>query len=153
MLEIRNSTPEDLEILTKMYMTEVEAHEERANTFANELIHHFKTVLAIKDGTLCGTVSWDIRGGLDDGVVELVSIGVNATYQRQGIATRLVESMINEATHYYSQKGYKLRVILLFMERQNAGARKFYSSIGFKESATLEELYPQDDGSIWTRHL
>jgi ribosomal protein S18 acetylase RimI-like enzyme len=153
MLEIRNATPEDLQLLKNMYQTEIEDHEERATTFAKELIHHFKTLLAIKDGKLCGTASWEIRGGLDDGVVELTSIGVNASYHRQGVATRLVETLTNEATQYYSEGGYKLRVILLFMEKQNTGARDFYSSIGFTESATLEELYPNDDGSIWTRKL
>jgi ribosomal protein S18 acetylase RimI-like enzyme len=136
-----------------MYLTEVEDHQERADSFADILVKQFKTLLAIKDSTLCGTVSWDSRGGLDDGVVELLSIGVNADYQRQGIATKLVETMIQEATRYFSQRGYTLRVVLLFMEKQNEGAERFYSSMGFKESATIKELYPHDDGSIWTFHL
>ena len=153
MLEIRNANPEDLEILKRMYLTEVENHPERAESFADILINQYKTLLAIKDNALCGTVSWDSRGGLDDGVVELSSIGVNEDCQRQGIATELVKSMIQEATRYFSHRGYNLRVVLLFMERQNVGAEKFYSSIGFKESATIEDLYPHDDGSIWTLHL
>ena len=37
MLEIRNATPEDLEILKKMYLTEVEDHQERADAFADIL--------------------------------------------------------------------------------------------------------------------
>ena len=133
MLEIRNATPEDLEILKRMYLTEVENHEERAESFSDILINQYKPLLAIKDSDLCGTVSWDSRGGLDDGVVELLSIGVNEDFQRQGIATKLVNSIIQEETRYFSEK--------------------FYSSIGFKESATIKDLYPHDDGSIWTLHL
>lgn len=153
MLEIKNATQEDLPLLKHMYLIEVEEHDERAQTFADELINHFKTMLAIKDGKLYGTVTWDVRGGLDDGVVEMISIGVNSAYQRQKVATRLVESMAREATQYYSGKGYELRVIMLFMEKQNEVARKFYASMGFEEAATITALYPHDDGSIWIRHL
>ena len=153
MLEIRNATQEDVPLLKQMYLNEVEEHEERAQTFADQLVKQYRTMLAIKDNNLCGTVSWDIRGGLDDGVVELVSIGVNSEYQRQNVATSLVESMTREATQYYSEKGYSLRVIMLFMEKKNEIARKFYTSMGFKEAAVITGLYPHDDGSIWTLHL
>jgi ribosomal protein S18 acetylase RimI-like enzyme len=153
MLEIRNAIHEDVPLLKQMYLNEVEEHEERAQTFAEELVKECRTMVAIKDNNLCGTVSWNIRGGLDDGVVEMVSIGVNSAFQRQNVATRLVESMIREATEHYSEKGYNLRVILLFMEKQNEVARKFYKSLEFTEAAVITALYPNDDGSIWTRHL
>ncbi|MHA2359737.1 MAG: N-acetyltransferase family protein [Candidatus Thorarchaeota archaeon] len=153
MLEIRNATLEDVPLLKQMYLNEVEKHEERAQTFADQLVKQYRTMLAIKDNNLCGTVSWDIRGGLDDGVVELISIGVNSAYQRQNVATSLVESMTREATQYYSEKGYNLRVIMLFMEKKNEVARKFYTSMKFEEAAVIVALYPQDDGSIWIRYL
>ena len=137
MLEIRNATQEDVPLLKQMYLNEVEEHDERAQTFADELVKDYRTILAIKDNNLCGTVSWDVRGGLDDGVVELVSIGVNSAYQRQNVATRLVESMIREATEHYSEKGYELRVVLLFMEKQNEVDRKFYTSMEFEEAAVI----------------
>ncbi len=152
MLEIRKATQDDIPLLRQMYMTEVETHDNRAQTFAEDLVHRFKTMLAFKEGNLCGTVSWDIRGGLDDGVVEIISIGVNSDYQRQKIASRLVDSMIQEANQHYSAKGYILRVIILFMEVGNEVARKFYRSMGFEEAACIKALYPHDDGSIWIRH-
>jgi ribosomal protein S18 acetylase RimI-like enzyme len=153
MLDIRNATPEDVLLLKQMYLSEVEDHEERATVFANDLIYSVKTLLAMSEGTLCGTVSWDVRGGLDDGVVEMTSIGVNESHRRKGIASKLVEGMIDEVTQYFTQRGYSFRVILLFMESKNEVARRFYSSLGFKEDATIAALYPNDDGSIWTRHL
>ena len=153
MNDIRSATPEDMLLLKQMYLSEIEGHEERATTFANELIRRVKTLLAFSNGSLCETVSWDIRGGLDDGVVEMTSIGVNTSHRRKGIASKLVKRMIEDATQYYVNKGYGLRVIMLFMESKNEVARSFYSSLGFKENATIQELYPTDDGSIWTRHL
>ena len=47
MLEIRNATQEDLPLLKEMYLREVEEHDERAQTFADQLIKHFKTMLKL----------------------------------------------------------------------------------------------------------
>ena len=153
MLEIRPATHADIDSLKELYVSEVEDHTERAAAFAEQLTTRFKTLLALHDGHLCGTVTWDTRGGLDDGVVELVSLGVNSAYQRRGIATKLVEKLIADASQFYSDRGYTLRTIILFMERKNERARKFYSGIRFSEVAKVPRLYPHDDAVIWTRHL
>ncbi len=136
-----------------MYLEEVEDHVERARKFAEDLINHFRTMIALQDDHLCGTLTWDTRGGYDDGVVEIVGLGVNEKFKRQGIAKKLVNYFIQETSKFYSEKGYSLRVILLFMESSNEVARKFYSNLGFDEAARISNLYPQDDGVIWTKHL
>jgi ribosomal protein S18 acetylase RimI-like enzyme len=153
MINIRAATSTDIPLLENMYRNEVEDHAERAQRFAEELVLRYKTLLAIKDNSVCGTITWEPRGGLDDGVVELVGLGVNEGFKRQGIATKLVDAMIEEASLFYSTNNYPLRVILLFMERMNETARKFYSASRFKEVAAIPSLYPGDDASIWTRHL
>jgi ribosomal protein S18 acetylase RimI-like enzyme len=153
MIEIRPAIEADKDLLKTMYLSEVENHVGRALTFAEGMISRFKTLLALKNGKLCGTLTWDTRGGYDDGVVELVGLGVNSEFQRQGIATRLIDRMIEEAIRFYSERSYTLRVIILFMEGRNDNARKFYSQIGFTEVARIPNLYPHDDGVIWTRTL
>jgi len=153
MFEIRQATSGDRDLLENMYLEEVEPHAERARKFAEEFIDRFKTMLALQDSQLCGTLAWDTKGGDDDGVVEIIGLGVNEKYKRQGIAKKLVDYFIQETSKFYSEKGYSLRVILLFMEGSNEVARKFYSSLGFDEVARLPKLYPQDDGVIWTKHL
>ncbi len=153
MIDIKPATPEDIPLIEEMYRREVEDHAERAQTFAEDLVLRYKTLLAVKDNTVCGTVSWEPRGGFDDGVVEMIGLGVSEGFKRQGIATKLVDEMIEVASQFFTSKGYSLRVILLFMERENETARKFYSVNRFKEVATIPSLYPSDDASIWTRHL
>lgn len=153
MISIRTATSADIPLLEDMYRKEIEDHAERSQKFAEDLVLRYKTLLAIKDEVLCGTVTWEPRGGLDDGVVEMIGLGVNDAFKRQGIATKLVNEMVEEATQFYATKGYSLRVVLLFMERANDTARKFYSANRFKEVAVVESLYPYDDASIWTRHL
>jgi len=153
MIAIRHAAEVDRDLLKSMYLSEVEDDVARAERFAEQLISRFNTLLALQNGELCGTLSWETRGGYDDGVAELVALGVNRKFQRQGIASELVERMIEEASVFYAERGYVLRVILLFMEYGNEGARRFYSQIGFSEIARMPNLYPHDDGAIWTRHF
>ena len=153
MIDIRTATSADIPLLENMYRKEIEDHVERSQKFAEDLVLRYKTLLAIKEEAVCGTVTWEVRGGLDDGVVEMIGLGVNEAFKRQGIATSLVDAMIQDAKQFYSSSGYSLRVVLLIMEHSNETARKFYSVNKFKEVASIPSLYPQDDASIWTRHL
>ncbi|MHA1962949.1 MAG: N-acetyltransferase family protein [Candidatus Thorarchaeota archaeon] len=153
MIDTRTATSDDIPLLVNMYRNEIEDHEERAQRFAQNLVRRYNTLLAIKDKAICGTVTWEPRGGLDDGVVEMIGLGVAEGLKRQGIASKLVDAMIEETLQFFSSKGYTLRVILLFMEKTNETARKFYSASRFKEVAAIPSLYPHDDASIWTRHL
>jgi ribosomal protein S18 acetylase RimI-like enzyme len=153
MIDIRTAASTDIPLLENMYRKEIEDHAERAQRFAEDLVLRYKTLLAIQDNAVCGTVTWESRGGLDDGVAEMIGLGVNEGFKRQGIASKLVDAMVGEISQYFSSRGYSLRVILLFMEKTNETARKFYSASRFKEVATIPSLYPQDDASIWTRHL
>jgi ribosomal protein S18 acetylase RimI-like enzyme len=152
-MRIRTAERDDIPSLETMYRTEIENHAERAQQFADDLVLRYNTLLAIENSVICGTVSWESRGGLDDGVVELIGLGVNANLRRQGVGTQLVQAMIEEATQYYKTRGYQLHVILLFMEHENEIARKFYTVNKFIEVASIESLYPSGDASIWTRHL
>ena len=153
MIDIRTATSDDISLLENMYRKEIEDHAERAQRFAEDLVLRYKTLVAIKDDAVCGTATWEPRGGLDDGVAELVGLGVNDGFKRQGIASKLVDAMIEETSQFFTSNGYTLRVIILFMEKSNETARKFYSAIRFKEAAAIPSLYPHDDASIWTRHL
>jgi len=153
MIEIRQAGSEDTVLLEEMFLEEVEPHLERAQKFADDLVNHFKTNLAFQDNQLCGTLTWDTRGGLDDGVVEIIGLGVKERFQRKGIARKLVNHFIEEVSKFYSESGYTLRVIILFMEGTNEVARKFYKSLGFREEARLPNLYPHDDGVIWTKYI
>jgi ribosomal protein S18 acetylase RimI-like enzyme len=153
MFEVKKATDADRVLLQNMYLEEIEDHADRAGKFAEDLIDHFKTMLALQDGQLCGTLTWDRRGGFDDGVAEIIGLGVNEKFQRQGVAKKLVNHFIQETSRFYSDQGYSLRVILLFMEGANDVARKFYSNLGFTEDARIPKLYPHDDGIIWTKHI
>ena len=153
MQEIRKATQTDRNLLEKMYLNDIENHQERAKAFADDLILKFKTILGFVDSNLVGSLSWDTRGGLDDGVVEIAGLGVNPVFRRKGVASALLQALVKDAAGFYEENGYCLRVLYLFMEYGNAGGRLFYRSLGFEEVAKLPSLYPQDDGVIWMRCL
>jgi len=128
---IRNATEKDMDIVVKMYLEEVENHQRRAQQFAKDLIYRFKTIICVSNKNILGTITWDTRGGLDDGVIELVGLGTSSNFKRQGIARDLVLSLINEVKKYFSKAGYKLRVNYLFMEKNNNIGELFYTDMGF----------------------
>ena len=143
----------DFELLINMYLNEVENHNQRAEQFAEDLIYKLKTIICLADKDVLGTISWDIRGGLEDGVIELVGLGVSENYRKQDIGRQLVLSVINEAKRFFSQVNYKLRVIYLFMERNNKIGHRFYEYMGFREVSIIPALYPHDDAVIWIKYF
>ena len=150
---IRNVIEKDVDILVKMYLDEVENHQQRAQQFAKDLIYRFKTIICISDKNILGTITWDTRGGLDDGVIELVGLGTNSDFQRQGVAKELVLSLEDEARKYFSKAGYKLRVIYLFMERSNNVGALFYNHMVFRNVSEIPSFYPNDDAVMWIKHF
>lgn len=153
MITLRKATAEDIEILREMYLNDIEPHQERAMDFATQLATLMETILCIQNDSLCGTISWAVRGGMDDGVVEVVGLGIRDQYKRQGLATKLVEEAIRQAQAIFSAKNYKLRRVFLFMEQGNEIARQFYNKQDFRETATIPSFYPSDGASIFIREF
>ena len=150
---IRNVSELDMELLIKMYLKDVENHQKRAVKFAKDLIYRFKTIICISVERILGSITWDTRGGLNDGVAEIMALGITPKFQSQGIARELLLTLINQAKSYFSEAGYKLRVLFLFMERINEGARKFYEFMGFREISEIPAFYPHDDATIWIKYF
>lgn len=150
---IRYASENDFNLIKEMYLHNVEDHEQRAKQFAKDLIFRLKTIICVTDGKLLGTVSWATRGGVEDGVIELIGLGVIQEYRKQGIAKELVLTLINEAKDFFKRVGYKLRVIYFFMERQNKVGRAFYKRMGFREVSIIPAFYPHDDAVLWIKYF
>ena len=151
--KIRNATEKDMDIIVKMYLDEVENHQQRAQKFAKDLIYRFKTNICVSDKNVLGTISWDTRGGSDDGVIELVALGTRSEFQRQGVMRELLLSIENEARKYFSKAGYKLRVIYLFMEKSNNIGELFYNHMGFRKVSEIPSFLPKDDAVMWIKYF
>lgn len=150
---IRYVSEKDFDLLRKIYLHDVEDHQQRAKSFAEDLIFRLKTIICETNGKIIGTISWDTRGGINDGVIELIGLGVSQDYRRQGVAEELVLTLIDEAKVFFKGEGYKLRVIYFFMERENKGGRAFYKNMGFREVSIIPAFYSNDDGTIWIKYF
>lgn len=153
MILLRKATESDFDLLRNMYLKEVEQHHERAEVFAHELLTLMNTILCLCDDILCGTVSWAIRGGMDDGVIEIIGLGVREDSKRKGIATRLMNQALEDAREKFASKRCDIRRAFLFMEESNQIARVFYQKLGFEEAASIPEFYPCDGASIFVKKL
>ena len=151
MPSLRNATDSDIDILVNLYLNEVEDNEANAQVFARDLLYRMRTILYFEGEKLCGTISWEVRGGLDDGVAEIVGLGVNESNRRKGLASLLIEEVISEASETFREANAQLRILFLFMEAENTTARAFYNHLGFKEVANIPSFYPQDGASIFVR--
>ena len=150
---IRQAAPKDNSLLVDMFRAEIVDDVQMASQFAEDTLSSGITLLAIDDNTLCGTLSWTRRWGFEDGVVELTGLGVNQSYRQQGIASALLDQLILDARRLFEGEGEHLRVVIIFMERENEIARKFYAKHGFSEVGIIPALYPHDDGVLWSQHF
>ncbi len=148
---LRNATDSDIDILVELYLNEVENNETNAQVFARDLLFRMRTILGFEGEQLIGTISWAVRGGLDDGVAEIVGLGVNESNRRKGLASLLIQEVISEASVTFRESDAQLRILFLFMEAENSTARAFYNQMGFKEVANIPSFYPQDGASIFVR--
>jgi ribosomal protein S18 acetylase RimI-like enzyme len=144
---------EHYQLLVKMYLEDIEEHTERAQAFARALINRYSTLIALEGDTICGTISWEIKGGLDDGIAEIVGLGVRPHFRRKGVASTLMDSAVVAINRAFYEGGEKLRLLFLYMEAGNLIASSFYAKLGFKEAATIPSFYPDGDASILTREF
>jgi len=149
MQKLRRATQEDIGHIATMYTEDIENNKARAMEFARDLVERFHTILCLDGEKLCGSISWETRGGLDDGVAEIVGLGVRPTYRRKGIATKLVRETIKQLHQLFAAAGSHLRLAYLFMERDNGSARMFYTKLGFEETATIPRMYPHGDAAVF----
>lgn len=136
-----------------MFRTEILDDAQIASQFAKDTLATGITLLALEQDVLHGTLSWSRRWGYEDGVVELTGLGVVEQYRQKGVASALLSQMIHDAQEMFQDHEEQLRVIMIFMEKGNDVARRFYAKHGFSEEAAIRGLYPHDDGVILVRRF
>jgi len=151
--EIREAIETDRASLVQMYLHNVEKDEKRAGAFADALLNRMNTIICVQESHVIGSLSWDIRGGVEDGVIELVSMGVTEEQRRRGIGKALVEAMREAATERFAAEGSRFRFVYLFMEKGNQTARRFYRAMGFREVCAIPGMYPRDDACVWSQSM
>ena len=100
--------------------------------------HHYRTitVTTMEHETAIGFIIYYLYKYKRNKHVELFFISIHDKYQREGIATKLIETMINESYREWTTKKFKLNVL-----SNNTNAILFYQKLGF-EKGQLKYNYP-----------
>jgi len=88
------------------------------------------------------SASWNI---IDE--IQLNNIAVKAPYRRRGIATALLNHLTQD------HEGERLLRVILEVRAKNTSARKFYRSLGFRETGERKNYYGDDDAILMEREL
>lgn len=101
------------------------------------------------DGTPVGYICYGPVSETD-GVYDLYWIVVDPELQRKGIGRRLIGWL----EHGLKQKTGRLLVAETASKPEYAGQRRFYESLGFRETARTKDFYaPGDDRVVYEKSL
>lgn len=86
-------------------------------------------------GYVIGVLRWGATG-------HILAIATDPPYQRQGIASALMEHIINRLR----AKGSKL--VRLEVRKSNAGAQQFYLKLGFRQQGEVPYYYEDGEPAV-----
>jgi len=86
-------------------------------------------------GYVIGVLRWGATG-------HILAIAIDPPYQRQGIASALMEHVIDRLR----ARGAKL--VRLEVRKSNAGAQQFYSKLGFRQQGEVPYYYEDGESAV-----
>jgi [ribosomal protein S18]-alanine N-acetyltransferase len=113
--------------------------------FEDELRLAFSDVWVIDDaGAIIGfAVTWTVA---DE--IQLNNIGIREDSRRRGLATMLLDQIVDAAF-----RGGRVRKVFLEVSEKNEAARLFYQASGFVESGRRKRYYDGIDAILMEREL
>ena len=142
-MKLRKSTPKDAKgianVLVQSY--NIKDLKEGANVFKNEAKKNHHYIVAEENEKIIGVVAWLMHGLPKHQLCELDRIAVLPEYRGKGIAKKLFDALIKDASSFYKKNKSKLRKLYLLTHADNIRAQKFYEKLGFKHETTLKEHY------------
>lgn len=142
-LIIRKATADDI---GSLYQIECEgAARWNKNQFSDELRLAFSNVIVLDDGgTVIGfVITWTVA---DE--IQLNNIGIKRSHRRMGLATRLLDYLLQPG----DQPGSK-RKIFLEVNAMNKPALQLYKKFGFTETGRRKNYYDSADAILMEKEL
>ncbi len=102
-------------------------------------MHPGTFLVAEVDGKLAGYVIGALRWG-ETG--HILAIGVDPTYRKQGIASALMEQVMNRL------RGKGAKLARLEARKSNVEAQQFYRRLGFKERGEIPYYYEDGETAV-----
>jgi len=141
-MEYRKATIDDAEQIAKLLMDcfNVKSIEEGKEIFIRERKRD-EVIVAEKDGTLHGIVSWFMRGEPKHQLIRIERLCALAGPERDEVAEGLLKTAIQDADKFFKKLGLKLRKIYTLVRSTNNKLKNFYKEKGFIEEAVIKDHY------------
>jgi len=142
-IEIRRARPDEVEELAE-YTKRVHGDDYafQASRFRHFIDHNFIILARDADqGTLVGRALFEAIEEPKFGAAIIWGFDVGEGYQGQGIGTKMLQTLIDEAKRYFQDHQKKLRFLYLFTRSDNEIAHHLYEKFGFKKGPTIGKMF------------
>lgn len=122
----------------------IQSEEEGIAAVNNEMNagHHFVGIF--DESKLIGIATWIRHGRPRHGLAELDHVVVHPDSQGKGVATQLLNGLIESIKEHYVSEGFKLRKFFLLTHADNEKAHGLYKKLGFEYETTLKKHFYDD---------
>jgi [ribosomal protein S18]-alanine N-acetyltransferase len=128
-IEVRPGGAPDLAAIAQLQTASPEASQWDVREYLK-----YDLTVAVCDGRVAG---FAVARRLAEGESELLNLAVDPAFRRRGVGQRLVAQL--SASHP--------GILWLEVRESNAGAHKFYNSLGFREAGRRPDYYPSSGES------
>lgn len=142
-MEIRTVTKGDLAAIQEIEQASFKDPYPKA--FMDFLYHMNKNtfLVAEKKGKITGYIIASDEGGMG----HIIAIAIQQSERRKHVGLKLMEKVIEIF------KELKITMIRLEVRKSNIDAQKFYDTLGFNYSYTIDGYYGDEDGLVYYKHL
>jgi ribosomal protein S18 acetylase RimI-like enzyme len=102
---------------------------------------HNRTIIALENNEIIGTLQWHIKENPNSGVAEFEEVYVDKDKRGKNIGSELVIFAIKDIKQFFESMNIKPRKIFLFVSKVNIPARKLYEKFNFKYIAELNDVF------------
>ena len=138
----RKAKPKDAKGIANVLLKNYNIKDKQeALTIAKKEIKDFNCIVAENKGRIVGISCWRIHGLLKHQLVQSVRLAIMPNLRGKRVATKLFETMVQDADKFYKANNQKIRKMYAFAHSSNKLAQKFYKDRGFIHEATLKDHY------------
>ena len=146
-MEIRKATSKDAEKLREFFKHY--KNEEIINSRIECYLEHNSTIIAEENQDIAGAVQWYVKENPNAGVAELEEMFVTENYRKKGIASELLNYLIEDVKKFFSSRNIEPRKLYLFVSKDNQSARKLYEKHGFKMIAEVNDIFTDNQNEVF----
>lgn len=141
-IEISKAARRDLPRLVEVFHNpDLKTSLDESRWFVNCYFDYHHILLAKVDGKIHGACFWRIEGERYSGLGWIENVWIEKNYRRFGLGERLLRQAITDIKEYFISEGETPRKIILTTQVERRPARKLYEKVGFRQVATIGEMY------------